>query len=102
MDSRCDMLDGMMDKIARQISRSKDDFLFGCFERHGYSREKVLELIRENRVMKIEHGFFVTFIVDDEPVFRIENCPIVQDFENHKITYEIREVPIEEVQNVNL
>lgn len=69
--------DGMAMKlynsIAKEMSNSYDAFIFKQFERHGYSRDDVMNMAYEGRITCVEQSDFVsTYILDDViPLFEI-------------------------------
>lgn len=47
------------------------EFIFDQFKRHGYSKDEVLSLVKENRIWTAEGNTWAAFNIDDEPLFEI-------------------------------
>ena len=62
----------LFDNLSSKLAKTWDDFAYKQFERHGYSKEEVDELIKQSRIQVIESCYSKVFCVDYESLFNIE------------------------------
>lgn len=65
------MFGDLFDQLRGDLIRTRDNFAYKQFERHGYSRKQILEMSCEGRVMCTVYTSGITYYIDDKPIFRI-------------------------------
>lgn len=66
----------LIQRISREVAQRKEEFLWQQFERHGFSRETIADLLREDRVTIITHGVWNDYCIDGIAYFGVSELPV--------------------------
>lgn len=64
-------IDTFHESFIKRIVEEAEEYLFRQFERHGYSRDEVLSLVREGRITAYEGPEYTRYMLDGEALFEI-------------------------------
>lgn len=83
-------MENTIEKVQKQLYEQKENFLYECFKRHGYSRSRVMRLAKEGKIRVAVDGELEMYFVKNRHVFSISKTMVCSE-EYHKITYVFRE-----------
>lgn len=84
---KVDLGDEFIKSTANDVAKATDDYILKQFIRHGYSKEKVLELLDKNRIRSVMSFGGETYLIDDKPLFSIKKETELIMREPDKYTY---------------
>lgn len=67
-----EFMPSFIEQFAKKIAKKYDDYMFGLFEKAGYSREEVIELGEEKRLTELDVGNRTEYYLDGEFLFAVE------------------------------
>lgn len=65
--------ESLVQRVTQEAMRRKEEFLWQQFERHGFSREHVTDLLQEARITVVRHGKWEDYCVDGFVYFGVSN-----------------------------
>lgn len=84
-----------MEDLYKRINQEKDEFVFGLFEKYGYSKRKVMKMIQKQEIIMRMHGEDATYYVNGKALFKVHKT-ITFDKALCKATIKFEEVTPDE------